>query len=522
MNQNGERAQEDNEAGASAMTCPKCGAEVPEGLKFCGNCGTQLVRTCRKCGTPLAPGLKFCGECGTPWEETAEKHEQPKGPTCPKCGAEIPDGRKFCVKCGAQVVQFCPSCGAQQTLGMPFCGTCGAPMTGAAAAGGTGLHPVGFLAAWKRGWKFSAKGRASRGEYWWRMLSILIEILALAAFLFGIVAGIMFGWSFHHIPDEFFIVLSVVYVLWLLPVSVALLLLRIRRLHDQGLSGWWVLLWNTPPAPPIIGLIFALRSGTRGPNQFGPVPGIRTEELQAAAEKRQKLAELWRKASEPVLQSEFGPVPGNRPEELQVAEAKNAALKQAAAEKRQKRKAAVAELWRKAGEAELQFEPKIRKMFLILAGCLAVIGFLPYRRIFWRLDFFRTVVPFVGFFLLALPGKSTGRAKTGMVLEALSALLMFVVALIPPSDMSWTFVWLGCFVAFLWTHLYKRQGAKKICAWVLVGWCLLWCFTVGDEWVWGGWTRLFMLVEGALWGVIALKEGRSGLVPDSQAPEDGL
>lgn len=490
MDQNGEREKEYMQEGVTAMTCPKCGAEVLEGLKFCGSCGAQLVRTCRKCGSPLAPGLKFCGECGTPWEETPGTHEQPKEPACPKCGAMIPDGRKFCVKCGAQVVQFCPSCGSQQTLGAPFCGTCGASMTGAAGEGTHGLKPVGFLAAWKRGWKFSAKGRASRGEYWWRMLSVLLEMLALGIVLFGIVAGIMFEWRFRHIPDEFFAVISIAYALWLLPMSIALLLLRIRRLHDQGLSGWWVLLWNTPPAPPIIGLIFSLRSGTAGPNKFGPVPGIRPTELQAA--EAQSTA----------------PVP--TPE--QPRRTRRPALKQAAVE-----------WWRKAGEADLQFEPKIRKIFLILAGCLATIGFFWWERMYcappWGVDIFRTCVPFVGFLLLALPEKSVGHSKTGMVLEVMSAIIVFVATVGSVIDSysysAWNLVWPVCFGAFL--IFFKRQGAKKICAWVLAGWCLLWCFNSDIR---SFWEHLLMFGQCALWGLIALMEGRPGLVSGSQKPEE--
>ena len=469
MAQNGERKKEDMQEGATARTCPKCGAEVPEGLKFCGSCGAQLVRTCRKCGTPLAPGLKFCGECGSPWEETPGAHEQPKGPACPKCGAMIPDGRKFCVKCGAQVVQFCPSCGSQQTLGAPFCGTCGASMTGAAEAGSAGLMPVGFKAAWKRGWTFSAQGRASRGEYWWRMLSLVLEgfLLAIVCLL---IVGVPCEWDFDYVPVAAVSIASVVYALWLLPMWIALVFLRIRRLHDQGLSGWWVLLWNTPPAPPIIGLIFALRPGTQGPNQFGPVPGI-------------------------------------RPDELQAAEGKPAVLR----------------LWNKAGEAELGFAPNIRKVFLILAGCLAAIGFFWWDRMFdgpsWILDIFRTFVPFIGFLLLALPGKTTGRIKTGMVLEIVSA---FIVLLVTVGSISYFYsplncVWPVCFGVFVWAHLYKCQMVKKIFSWVLAGWCLFWCFNSDIE---SFWERLLMFGQCALWVLIALKEGRPGLVPGSHEPEE--
>ncbi len=46
------------------MKCPKCQFENPEGMKFCGGCGTKLEKTCPKCNSSNPPGFKFCGECG--------------------------------------------------------------------------------------------------------------------------------------------------------------------------------------------------------------------------------------------------------------------------------------------------------------------------------------------------------------------------------------------------------------------------------------------------------------------------
>src|SRR5262245_17364279 len=48
------------------MRCASCGFENPEGLKFCEECGTKLVRACPSCGHELRPAAKFCGECGAP------------------------------------------------------------------------------------------------------------------------------------------------------------------------------------------------------------------------------------------------------------------------------------------------------------------------------------------------------------------------------------------------------------------------------------------------------------------------
>src|SRR5262245_11616230 len=47
------------------MRCASCGCENPEGMKFCEECGTKLVRACPSCGQQVRPTAKFCGECGT-------------------------------------------------------------------------------------------------------------------------------------------------------------------------------------------------------------------------------------------------------------------------------------------------------------------------------------------------------------------------------------------------------------------------------------------------------------------------
>jgi hypothetical protein len=46
------------------MRCPNCGFDNPEGLKFCGECGTPLTAPCPTCGFANPPQFKFCGDCG--------------------------------------------------------------------------------------------------------------------------------------------------------------------------------------------------------------------------------------------------------------------------------------------------------------------------------------------------------------------------------------------------------------------------------------------------------------------------
>ena len=83
--------------GGTASLCPKCGAEVPAGAKFCARCGAKTDGgaaggICKKCGTRLLVGAKFCSECGTPVETL-----------CPKCGAKLLENAKFCPECGEKL-----------------------------------------------------------------------------------------------------------------------------------------------------------------------------------------------------------------------------------------------------------------------------------------------------------------------------------------------------------------------------------------------------------------------------------
>ena len=77
--------------------CPKCGSTLPTNAKFCLECGAKVETPaenemiCPKCGNKTPKG-RFCSECGAKLQNT-----------CPNCGKEVPQGAKFCLECGQRI-----------------------------------------------------------------------------------------------------------------------------------------------------------------------------------------------------------------------------------------------------------------------------------------------------------------------------------------------------------------------------------------------------------------------------------
>jgi uncharacterized membrane protein YhaH (DUF805 family) len=97
-------------------------------------------------------------------------------------------------------------------------------------------------------------GRARRTEFW--MFEVLNFIFAM---VLSILESIVRG------PG----VLAALYGLAMLVPSLAV---SIRRLHDTGRSGWWLLLGFVPVIGWIVLLVFALQEGQAGDNPYGPNP----------------------------------------------------------------------------------------------------------------------------------------------------------------------------------------------------------------------------------------------------------
>ena len=96
-------------------------------------------------------------------------------------------------------------------------------------------------------------GRARRSEYWYFVL--FNSLISMAV---GLVAGLIgLDW------------LSYIYTLALCVPSIAV---GVRRLHDIGKSGWWLLISFVPLIGAIWLIILMVKEGDHGSNAYGPDP----------------------------------------------------------------------------------------------------------------------------------------------------------------------------------------------------------------------------------------------------------
>ncbi len=104
-----------------------------------------------------------------------------------------------------------------------------------------------------KSWK-DFSGRARRREYW---MFVLFNVI------FGIVANIIDGIIGTN---------GLIGGLYSLVVLVPALAVSVRRLHDVGKSGWWILICLVPVIGALYFLYLTILEGQQGTNEYGPNP----------------------------------------------------------------------------------------------------------------------------------------------------------------------------------------------------------------------------------------------------------
>ena len=123
---------------------------------------------------------------------------------------------------------------------------------------------VGFMDAVKKAFAgyCDYASRSRRSEYWFFVLFDFLVIFAV-----GLIFGVIFGLIgiVQVVPAIVAIVELVLFFGFMLPLSV-------RRLHDTGKSGWFILLGLIPFVGGIILLIFFCLDSQPETNEYGPSP----------------------------------------------------------------------------------------------------------------------------------------------------------------------------------------------------------------------------------------------------------
>lgn len=153
-------------------------------------------------------------------------------------------------------------------------------LSGAATPAYTGpveadLGFFGYFTRAMTSYYFNFSGRARRREYWGFFVFPIVVFFILA-----ILVGLSFaGRSPYEGPSPLLWVAGGLMVLFSLAVIIPSFAVQVRRFHDLGQSGWWVLLLFVVAMIPYIGLLSTIAYIVLGcldsqPNQnkYGPPP----------------------------------------------------------------------------------------------------------------------------------------------------------------------------------------------------------------------------------------------------------
>ena len=133
-----------------------------------------------------------------------------------------------------------------------------------------------FKQAVSSGWqnKFVFSGRSTRSAFWFWYLFYAIVITAFALIEAGVFAGSAALTSSNStlgtIVMVIGIILGIAMAVAFIVLVIATVAASVRRLHDRGQSGWFLLLYLVPFGSIII-IVFMVMPGTPGDNQYGAV-----------------------------------------------------------------------------------------------------------------------------------------------------------------------------------------------------------------------------------------------------------
>lgn len=124
-----------------------------------------------------------------------------------------------------------------------------------------------FVNVFKKTFNFSDRSR--RKEFW--MFSLFVFIISFILGIIEYATGLVID------PD-----IGILTTIFSLVILIPSLSVTVRRLHDIGRTGWWLLLILIPVLGWIALFVFMLLDSESGSNKYGPNPKETAHEFAAA------------------------------------------------------------------------------------------------------------------------------------------------------------------------------------------------------------------------------------------------
>ena len=124
-----------------------------------------------------------------------------------------------------------------------------------------------FLDVFKKTFVFS--GRSRRKEYW--LFALDVFIISVVLTIIEMMAGLEIA------PD-----VGLLSTIFSLIIFIPSLSVAVRRFHDIGRSGWWLLLVLIPVLGWIALFVFTLLDSQSGSNEYGPNPKEESHDFAAS------------------------------------------------------------------------------------------------------------------------------------------------------------------------------------------------------------------------------------------------
>jgi len=199
---------------------------------------------------------------------------------CHNCGQELVAVAAYCGQCGSPIVESSSANSEAARSGAPASEAVHTTETDSTtkpkvAAREISKTQITRYTPW--GWYIKAlknyavfKGRATRSEFWYFQLTYLVVALLsfVIAFAVGLVAALT-GANANDAQTALETTSDGLYSLYVLAVLVPALAVTVRRLHDTGKSGWWLLIALIPVIGNLVLLVFLCIDSELGTNKYG-------------------------------------------------------------------------------------------------------------------------------------------------------------------------------------------------------------------------------------------------------------